>query len=534
MNKVLGIAGLLVAIVVITAVFSPTFLTAYNLQNIIRWTALFGILSIGAAFVIITGGIDLSVGSIVGLIGCLMPLLFVTFGWPAWLMLVAVLAVAAAIGLGHGLLITKLRLQPFVVTLCGLLLYRGIARYITGDKTLGFGSAFDDSLRLAAVGKPFSFAFLILIAGIAIAGLSAILLARDIRAERESGASPIAWRIAIIFLGCLLILIGSSRFWFGWEMNEAQSWLSGRRLEIDARGIAMPGMLAWWAGFAMFIPACAILVVSAVARSAKRITLPLASLLIGLGVAALAAVAIRSEWGILASLPTWTVYLIFAIGALGFAFGWMEFSRRVWTSGGVVTRLSLAGTTIGGLMWLVGLTPILTVLIPMPFLVLLAIAVVSAVLLNHTAWGRHLLALGNNELAARYSGIDTDRLKIAAYVISAVLAGVAGILFALDVNVIQPASHGNFYELYAIAAAVLGGCSLRGGEGSIVGVVIGAAVMRILYNSINLLGIPTQLEFAIIGGVILIGVIIDEVVRRVVSRRRTRETSKRQNVETST
>ena len=135
----------------------------------------------------------------------------------------------------------------------------------------------------------------------------------------------------------------------------------------------------------------------------------------------------------------------------------------------------MAATNIGGLLFLIGMTPILTILIPMPFIILVAIAVISAVFLNHTAWGRRLLALGNNELAARYSGINTDRLKIVAYVISALLAGIAGVLFALDVNVIQPASHGNFYELYAIAAAVLGGCSLRGGEGSILGVVIGAA-----------------------------------------------------------
>ena len=91
---------------------------------------------------------------------------------------------------------------------------------------------------------------------------------------------------------------------------------------------------------------------------------------------------------------------------------------------------------------------------------------------------------------------------------------------ALDVNSIQPAVFGNFYELYAIAAAVLGGCSLRGGEGSILGVVIGSAVMRVLYNAINLLRLPTHTEFLIIGMVILVGVIADEIVRRIVAKRR--------------
>ena len=97
---------------------------------------------------------------------------------------------------------------------------------------------------------------------------------------------------------------------------------------------------------------------------------------------------------------------------------------------------------------------------------------------------------------------------------------VGGILFALDINSVQPSGHGNFYELYAIAAAVLGGCSLRGGEGSILGVLIGAAVMRVLYNAINLLGIPSELEFAIIGIVILLGAITDELVKRIAARRR--------------
>ena len=159
-------------------------------------------------------------------------------------------------------------------------------------------------------------------------------------------------------------------------------------------------------------------------------------------------------------------------------------------------------------------------LVPMPFVLMIAIAAIAAILLNRTIYGRYLLALGRNEQAARYSGINTHRITIMAYLICSVLAGLAGVLFALDVNSIQPSGLGEFYELYAIAAAVLGGCSLRGGEGTILGVIIGAAVMRVLYNSINILGIPTQLEFAIIGIVILGGVVTDEVVKRVVAARR--------------
>ena len=122
MNKTFGILGLLVTICVITAISNPSFLTAYNLENLVNWTSLFAIISIGAAFVIITGGIDLSIGSVIGLVGCVLPYLLVEKGLgPAWALLVVFL-LALTIGLAHGLLVTKLRLQPFVVTLCGLLI----------------------------------------------------------------------------------------------------------------------------------------------------------------------------------------------------------------------------------------------------------------------------------------------------------------------------------------------------------------------------------------------------------------------------
>ncbi len=319
MKKILGIFGLLVAICVFTSLKSPNFLTAYNIQNLIRWTALFGIISIGVAFVIITGGIDLSIGSVIGLTGSIMPFLLVKHGWSVGPALAAVIGLSVLIGLAHGLLITKLKLQSFVVTLCGLLIYRGLARWGTGDKTMGFGSDYD-GLRKLATGK-----------------------------------------------------------------------------------IPVPGVESFT--------------------------------------------------------------------------------------------------------------------IPMPCLILLILAILAAIFLNKTIWGRYMLALGRNREAALYSGIDTDKMEILAYVICSTCAGIGGLLFALDINSVQPSGHGSFYELYAIAAAVLGGCSLRGGEGSILGVVIGAAVMRVLYNSINILGIPTQLEFAIIGIVILLGVIADELVKRYAAKR---------------
>src|SRR2546430_6209132 len=106
-----------------------------------------------------------------------------------------------------------------------------------------------------------------------------------------------------------------------------------------------------------------------------------------------------------------------------------------------------------------------------------------------------------------------------AYGVCGFLGGLGGVLFVLDVNSAQPVDFGNFYELYAIAAAVLGGCSLRGGEGSITGVVIGAALMVVLSNMINLVHPQYQnIEFAIIGAVILGGVVVDELVKRYAAR----------------
>ena len=84
---------------------------------------------------------------------------------------------------------------------------------------------------------------------------------------------------------------------------------------------------------------------------------------------------------------------------------------------------------------------------------------------------------------------------------------------------ISPASHGNFYELYGIAAAVLGGCSLRGGEGSILGIVLGTILLQVLQNLVNLLGIPSSLNFAVMGAVILVGVLADQQLKRLRERR---------------
>jgi ribose transport system permease protein len=156
--------------------------------------------------------------------------------------------------------------------------------------------------------------------------------------------------------------------------------------------------------------------------------------------------------------------------------------------------------------------------------------------LHFTVFGRYIYAIGGNRDAARYSGIAVKKVETLAYVISAGLGGVAGICYASYIKEMTY-NVGIAYELYAIAAAVLGGCSLRGGEGTILGIVIGSAVMKVIDNGINMFQLrytdankipriwrlDNNWTFIIIGAVILIAVILDQVVHIVQANRRTRK-----------
>ncbi len=131
---------LLVLLCGVVAVLNPRFISPENIQNVTRLIGLYGIFSIGLGLVIITGGIDLSVGSMMALLGVLLAMMLTQWHWAAGVALFAVLGLGLALGLLHGLLVTRVNLQPFVVTLCGLLFYRGLARVISEDETKGFGS----------------------------------------------------------------------------------------------------------------------------------------------------------------------------------------------------------------------------------------------------------------------------------------------------------------------------------------------------------------------------------------------------------
>ncbi len=155
--------------------------------------------------------------------------------------------------------------------------------------------------------------------------------------------------------------------------------------------------------------------------------------------------------------------------------------------------------------------------VPMYLWFLLVLFLITSVFLHLTIHGRYFYAIGSNERAAAYSGINTNFYKILAYVLCSMFASIYALMHVVHYNSVEPPKTGETLELYAIAGAVLGGCSLRGGEGSTLGVLIGTAIMRLLPNLTNMWEIPSTLEPTVIGGALLVCVIFDELLRRGIS-----------------
>jgi len=320
-KKDLGLLILILAVGAVVTMINPRFILPINIANTANLVGMFGLSALGQSIVVLTGGIELSVGSVIALLGALFVDLIATQNIPWPVAIAMMLALAVILGLTHGLLITKFKLPPFIVTLCGLLIYRGVARFYTRDATAGF--------------------------------------------------------------------------------------------------------------------------------------------------------------------------------AFGQNFPNLEFMT--------------AGRSFG---------------VPNSFIALIIAAAIMWVVVHRSVFGRYLYAVGKNEEAARFSGIKTDQVIIAAYVICQVLTMLSAIYFAMYTRSISPASHGNFYELYATAAAVLGGSSLRGGEGSIIGALLGVVLLQELQNLVNLLGIPSSLNFSVVGGVILLGVLVDQQWGSFRERRRTEDAAR--------
>lgn len=151
--------------------------------------------------------------------------------------------------------------------------------------------------------------------------------------------------------------------------------------------------------------------------------------------------------------------------------------------------------------------------IPNAVLIFFGLAIVASVALNKTTFGRYTFAIGSNEEAVRLSGINTDRWKITAYAVCGAICGVAGILIASRLNSAQPAL-GQGYELDAIAAVVIGGTSMSGGEGTILGTVIGAFIISTLTNGLRILSVPQEWQIVSTGIIIVFAVYVDILRRR--------------------
>jgi len=150
--------------------------------------------------------------------------------------------------------------------------------------------------------------------------------------------------------------------------------------------------------------------------------------------------------------------------------------------------------------------------VPMPVFIFLAVAVVAHFVLAFTRFGKYAQVIGDNETAARAMGIRVDRHRVALYVVSGLLAGLAGLLFLARVNSGDPTAGLN-YELTAITAAILGGTNLFGGRASVLGTLIGALVMGVLQNGLNLLAVSSFYQQMAIGAVLVLAVWLDQVNR---------------------
>uniref|UniRef100_A0A7C3MJS3 ABC transporter permease n=1 Tax=Dictyoglomus thermophilum TaxID=14 RepID=A0A7C3MJS3_DICTH len=153
--------------------------------------------------------------------------------------------------------------------------------------------------------------------------------------------------------------------------------------------------------------------------------------------------------------------------------------------------------------------PFLGVGIPLPVVFMIILGIITSIFLNRTSWGYRIYAVGGNEQAARLSGINTGRVKILVYTLCGILTAIGGILMTARLGVAAPTAASG-YELDVIAAAVIGGASLTGGEGTVLGVIIGAAIMQVLRTGMVLLGFPAYWQPSAIGAIIIAAIIFDQ------------------------
>jgi len=360
---------MIAAIVVIMMFFTWTtdgsYLSARNVSNLLRQTAITGILAVGMVFVIISAEIDLSVGSMMGLLGGLAAIFDVWLGWPLPLTIVVTLILGLLLGTWNGWWVAYRKVPSFIVTLAGMLAFRGILIGVTNGTTVSPTSA-----SMSQIG---------------------------------------------------------------------QSYLSGG-VGFSLGAIGLMAFVAWqW-------------------RSRMR----------------------RQTLG-LATAP----------------------------STAVVGRQALTAVIVLGAIWLLndyrG--------VPTPVLLLVLLMLAGMFMATRTAFGRRIYAIGGNLEAARLSGINVERTKLAVFAINGLMVAVAGLILSSRLGAGSP-SAGNIAELDAIAACVIGGTSLAGGIGSVAGAVMGAFIMASLDNGMSMMDVPTFWQYIVKGAILLLAVWMDSATKR--------------------
>jgi D-xylose transport system permease protein len=357
------------ALVVIWLLFSwatdGIFLSARNFSNLMRQTAVTGVLAVGMLMIIITGQIDLSVGSLVGLAGGVSVMALTWMGLGLVPSIAAALAVGVVIGALQGALVAYANIPAFIVTLGGLLVWRGAIKGLSQGNTIPIA----------------------------------------LPAYKDIGQSYVAPAVGLAVAALAVAAI---------------VWLNLRRARARARyGLAVPGAV----------------------QTALRIAVP-------------------------------------SLVVVGF----------------ILALNSYAG-------------------VPIPVIILMAIALLGAFLTQNTTFGRYLYAIGGNPDAARLSGISLRKHLLMVFCLMGALAGVAAVIYTARVGSASPDA-GVLLELDAIAACVIGGASLMGGRGSIFGACLGALFMASLDNGMSLKNVPDFMQDIVKGSILVAAVGMDMLGRR--------------------
>ncbi|EPN9100706.1 xylose ABC transporter permease XylH [Klebsiella pneumoniae] len=343
------IAAIVVIMLFFTWVTDGAYLSARNISNLLRQTAITGILAVGMVFVIISAEIDLSVGSMMGLLGGAAAIFDVWLGWPLPLTILVTLVMGLLLGAWNGWWVAYRKVPSFIVTLAGMLAFRGILIGITNGTTV-------------------------------------------------SPTSPAMSQIG-------------------------QSYLPD-----------------------------------------------------GIG---------------------------FGIGVVGMAV------FIVWQWRGRMRRQAITAVIVLGAIWLLndyrG--------VPTPVLILAALLLAGLFMATRTAFGRRIYAIGGNLEAARLSGINVERTKLAVFAINGLMVAIAGLILSSRLGAGSP-SAGNIAELDAIAACVIGGTSLAGGIGSVAGAVMGAFIMSALDNGMSMMDVATFWQYIVKGAILLLAVWMDSATKR--------------------